>query len=194
MQDNLIISLGLTNWLSVPSNVKVNTLQSREFGVLMMGERMVPSGVVGLGFGLGFSSQNVHSDAMLIHDTDSLVTYFEAIPKERDMKVNKISLNFIDAQLEVRIHTKPNTREKHFKLSAGIKGGILVQSHRKYKDKMNNYKTSGLADLNKYQYGLIARVGYGNFAIGGYYSMVEIFKDKKGPELTPYTLGLYMTL
>ncbi len=194
MQDNLILSLGLTNWVTVPSQVEVNILQSREFSLMMMGERMIPSGKLGFGFGLGFSSQNVHSDAVLNTTIDGSKSYFTKLHDSLDYSVNKVSLNFIDAQLELRLHTAPNQKARRFKFSLGLKGGVLLQSHEKFKDDDATYKRSGIANLNKYQYGLVSRLGYGNVAIGGYYSLVEIFKVGKGPELVPYTIGIYLTL
>lgn len=194
MQDNLILSIGLTNWVTTPSQMDVNIIQSREFGLMMMGERMIPSGKLGFGLGFGFSSQNVHSDAMLNTTIDGSKSYFTKLHDSLDYSINKISLNFIDAQLELRLHTAPNQKSKRFKFSLGLKGGILLQSHVKFKDDDGTYKQSGIANLNKYQYGLVSRLGYGNLAIGGYYSLVEIFKVGKGPELVPYTIGVYLTL
>lgn len=194
MQDNLILSIGLCNWISVPEQSSTETFQSREFGVLIMGERMISSGKLGLGFGLGFSSQNVHSDSYFSKSVDGSKTYMIKLPDEVEYTINKISLNFIDAQLELRLHTAPNQKAKRFKLSLGAKAGILLQSHTKYKDDDTINKKSGVSDLNKYQYGLISRLGYGNWAIGGYYSLVGIFQDDKGPKLVPYALSLYLTL
>lgn len=194
MQDNLILSIGLTNWVTTPASMEVNIFQSREFSAMVMGERMIPSGKFGLGLGFGFSSQNVHSDAMLNTTIDGSKSYFSKIDDNADYDINKVSLNFIDAQLELRLHTAPNQKEKRFKFNVGIKGGILVQSHEKFKNDEGTYKKSGISNLNKYQYGAVARLGYGNWAVGGSYSLVEIFKVGKGPELVPYSFGVYLTL
>ncbi|HNS12738.1 MAG TPA: outer membrane beta-barrel protein [Bacteroidia bacterium] len=194
MQDNLILGIGLTNWLSVPAQVETETFMSREFSVIMMGERMTSSGIIGLGFGIGFNSQNVAHDASLTKSSDGQKTVMTKIPKEIDYSINKLSLNFIDAQLELRLHSKPNKKQKRFKLSAGMKAGLLLQSHTKYKDDSGTYKVAGVSNINKYQYGITSRLGYANWAIGGYYSLVGIFKDDKGPELVPYSVCLYLTL
>lgn len=194
MQDNLILSIGLTNWINVPDQVEVNTFQSREFGVMVMGERMISSGILGLGMGLGFSSQNFHTNAGFISSLNGIATELLKFPYGTNYDINKMSLNFIDAQLEIRLHSKPNLKEKRFKLNAGMKAGILLQSHTKFKDGTGTYKKSGINNLNLYQYGITSRIGYGNWAIGGYYSLVGIFKDDKGPDLVPYTVGVYLTL
>lgn len=194
MEDNLIVSIGMANWLSVPSYVEVKTLQSRDFGVLLMGERTSASGTIGVGFGLGFSSQNVHTDAVLVDNSSTSSMEFALIANTIDYQLNKVSLNFLDAQLEFRLHSKLNKKQNRFKFSTGIKGGILLQSHSKQKVDDRTFKSSGIAGLTKYQYGPVVRIGYGNFAIGGYYSLVEIFREKKGPKLVPYSFGLYLTI
>lgn len=194
MQDNLILGIGLANWSSVPAPIKTETFQSREFSVMMMAERMTSSGIFGMGFGLGFSSQNVHHNSLIGVAYNSQATEFYKIQGNTDYSINKLSLNFIDAQLELRLHTKPNQKQKRFKLSAGLKAGILLQSHTKYKDGTGTYKSSGVSNLNKYQYGITSRLGYGNWAIGGYYSLLGIFKNDKGPDLVPYSMSLYLTL
>ncbi len=194
MQDNLIVSIGMASWVSVPEEVEIETLQSREFGVFLMGERMIPSGIAGLGFGLGFTSQNVNSDATLEESNDGAFTYFSKIPDSISYCRNKISLNFLDALLEIRLHSQPNADRKRFKFNAGFKAGILVQSHVKFKDEDATYKQSLISHLNKYQYGLTTRFGYGNVAIGGYYSLLGIFKTDEGPDLIPYSISIFLTL
>ena len=159
---------------------------------MMMAERMTSSGIFGMGFGLGFSSQNVHHNSLIGVAYDRHRTEFYEFRSDYDL--NKLSLNFIDAQLELRLHSKPNQKQKRFKLSGGMKAGILLQSHTKYKDGGGTYKSAGVSNLNKYQYGITSRLGYGNWAIGGYYSLVGIFKSDKGPDLVPYSMSLYLTL
>ena len=47
--------------------------------------------------------------------------------------------------------------------------------------------------LNYFQYGVTGRIGYGSVALSGYYSLVDVFKKDKGPELTPLNVGISFT-
>lgn len=40
---------------------------------------------------------------------------------------------------------------------------------------------------------LMGRIGYGNYAINGYYSLVDILVKEKGRELIPYSVGISFT-
>lgn len=194
MQDNVIFSIGVSNWTATPDQIETSALKSREFGFLMMSQRMTASGIFGIGFGPGFSSQNVHHNAQLNTEPGGPYTYLSPIPDSVDYSLNKLSLNFIDAQIEMRLHSKAKENKPLLKFSAGLKGGILLQSHSKFKDKHSTYKRSGIPDLNKFQYGIVSRIGYGRMAVGGYYSLTGIFKDEKGPELIPYSISLQFTM
>lgn len=194
MQDNLLIALGITQWTTVPEGIEVNILQSREFGFLFMAERMIPSGAFGLGMGIGFSSQNFHTNALINAIGSDSATSLTVIPPGVDYSVNKMSLNFVDAQVEIRVHSKRNASGNRFKFSAGCKGGILLQSHTKLKDDKATYKKSAIPHLNKYQVGVNARIGYAYWGLGAYYSLTEIFQSNEGPELVPYSISLYLTL
>ena len=153
------------------------------------------SGNFGLGIGFGFMSQNVHTDGDIIFDTTATESYsmLEKIPDSLDYNLNKLSLNFITLALEIRLRTSENKHGERFKFSAGILAGVLLQSHTKYSDDEQKFKTYKVKNLNDIQYGLTGRIGYSNYAISGYYSLVNVFEDGRGIELTPYSVGISFT-
>lgn len=192
--DKMIAGLTFDNWLDLPAGVETDMFRSRGFDLLIMNEKMNTAGTFGLGYGFGFNSQNVHSNAYIYDSTDKSFTGLVPIPDSVSYDLNKLSLNYLNLALELRLRSKPNEKGKSFKFSAGIKGGLLLQSHTKYKDDDGKFKSHGIHNLNDFQYGLTARLAYGKWGIGGYYSLAGIFKDKKGPELIPYSVGIYTTL
>ncbi len=193
-EDQLIVSITSDNWSGLSSTLESKPIRSRGFSLLLMTDRMRPSGNFGVGFGLGFNSQNVHTNAIVADTTvNGSFSSLIKIPDSLGYKYNKLSLNFITAALEIRLRSNENSKGHRFKLSAGIMAGFLLQSHTKYKDKNGKFKTYNIDHLNNFQYGIEARLGYHNYAINGYYSLVNVFKDKKGPELTPYSIGVSFT-
>jgi hypothetical protein len=191
-EDQLIINLTLDNWSGLPSNVESKPFRSRGFSFLLMTDKVNNSGNLGIGAGVGFMSQNVHTDAY-IADTGS-ASFLSPIPDSMKYEINKLSSNYITAALELRIRSNENGRGERFKLNIGMIAGFLVQSHVKYEDKYGKLKTYDIAHLNKFQYGVEARLGYNNVALFGYYSLVPVFKDGKGPEMNPYSIGISFTL
>lgn len=191
--DLFIMSLTFDNWINLPSTIKGKPLRSRGFSFLIMKEKMNSKGHLGIGYGFGFSSQNVHTDAALYYDAIAGKNYFSIVPVTNDLETNKLSLNFVDVALELRLRTDENSKGKRFKVSGGLKAGYLIQSHTKYEDKFGKVKLYNIVGLNYFQYGVTGRIGYGSYAITGYYSLVDVFKKDKGPELTPFSVGLSCT-
>ncbi len=187
-QDRLILSLTSDNWTKLPTGIEGKPFRSRGFGFLILDGSMNSSNTVGFAYGIGFSSQNVHTNAF-IQETSGH-TFLTPIPDSYKYETNKLSLNFIDVALEFRLHSKANTAGKNFKFNAGMKAGFLLQSHIKYEDKDGKSKTYGINNLNKFQYGVTARLGYSKVGLCLYYSLVPVFKKDTAPEITPYSVGI----
>lgn len=193
-EDKLILNFTSDNWSGLPSRFTGKAIRSRGFSFLLMNDRMNATGKFGLGMGLGFMSQNVHTDAMVMDTTaNETEASLQKIPDSLNYDLNKLSLNFINAALELRFRTKLNKHGERFKLSLGVIAGVLIQSHTKYEDDNGKFKTYHVKHLNKFQYGFSGRIGYDNYAVMGYYSMVDVFKDGEGPPLTPFSIGISFT-
>ena len=191
--DLFILSLTSDNWSGLPAAIEAKPFRSRGFSFLLMKEKANESGKLAFGYGLGFSSQNVHTDGALVYDDSSNTSSFYKLPDSLDVSLNKLSLNYIDAAIEFRLRTAEDSHERRFKVSLGFKAGVLVQSHTKYEDKNGKVKTYDIKNLNTFQYGPTFRIGYGGFALTGYYSLATVFKKSKGPEMNPYSVGIAVT-
>jgi Outer membrane protein beta-barrel domain len=193
-EDKLILNFTSDNWSDLPSEFTSKPFRSRGFSFLLMNDRMNATGNYGVGLGLGFMSQNVHTNALVMDTTlNESSASLHKIPDSLNYDLNKLSLNFITAALELRFRTNLNSHGERFKFNFGIIAGILVQSHTKYEDDSGKFKTYHVKHLNNFQYGLSGRIGYDNYALMGYYSLANVFQDGEGPELTPYSLGISLT-
>jgi len=193
-EDRLILNLNWDNWLNTSTGVDVKDFRSRGFSFLLMNEKIYGQGNFAFGLGIGFSSQNVHSNSFPTYNADGSKTYLSPIPDSIDYDLNKLSCNYIDAALELRFRTNENQAHKRFKITVGMKGGVLVQSHTKYEDGDEKVKTYDIKNLNTFQYGVTARIGYGKWGISGYYSLINLFKDGKGPDVVPVSVGISFAL
>jgi hypothetical protein len=116
-----------------------------------------------------------------------------------DFAVKKTQLitNYFDALFEVRFTTNPNDPARSFKTSLGFKAGVLLNAATKLKyteeEETKKIKSKQNWNVNQFRYGVILRVGAGNFNVFGYYSLTPIFKDGKGPdqaEITNFMAGI----
>ena len=193
-EDKLILFFSSDNWASLPSEITSKPFRSRGFSFQFMNEVMNKSGNIGLGLGLGFMSQNVHTDGLIVDTTaNDSYSMLAKIPDSLSYNVNKLSLNFLTLALEIRARTNENKHGERFKFSAGILAAVLLQSHTKYSDDNGKFKTFKVKNLNDLQYGLTGRIGYSNYAISGYFSLVDVFEKDRGIKLTPYSIGISFT-
>lgn len=190
-EDKLIATISSDNWSGFPDSLESKPFLSRGFSFLLMNEKMNKKGNFGIGAGLGFTSQNVHTNAFIAEEGSASI--LTKIPDSLNYCINKLSLNFITGSIEIRLRTNENSSGERFKLSMGVIGGYLLQSHIKYKDDNGKVKVYGIENLNKFQYGLNGRFGYRWIGASVYYSMVDVFEKDKGPELTPYSVGISFT-
>ncbi len=113
------------------------------------------------------------------------------------IKKSQLMTNYFDALFEVRFTTNPNDPARSFKTSLGFKAGALMNAATKVKytedDETKKLKSRQNWNVNQFRYGVILRVGAGNFNVFGYYSLTPIFKDGKGPdqaEITNFMAGI----
>ncbi len=189
-QDKLLVNFTWDNWLNTTTGVDIKGFRSRGFSFLLMNEKVYGQGNFAVAWGLGFSSQNIHSNTFPTYNDDGTKTYLHPIPDSVNYDLNKLSCNYLDAALEFRIRTNENENGKRFKVSAGIKGGYLVQSHTKFETDDLKQKTYNIKNLNNFQYGITARINYGKWGVSGYYSLMNLFKDGKGPDVVPVSVAI----
>lgn len=135
-----------------------------------------------------FSAKNTN----LFMSQDSLVFYADQDPNKK-YKKSKLSLTYLDIPLELRFQSK-RYWPRAVKIAVGFKAGILLKSMTKVKFEENDetIKEKEIRDfnVNRFRYGLTARIGIGGMSLYGYYSLNKLFKDNKGPDATPFLVGL----
>ena len=191
--DRLIIDITLDNFAQRPANMEVNTIKSRGVNVKLMKDKLIKNSRFSIGYGLAFGSQNFDTDRFILVDDTIGHTHFVAIDPNVDVKRNKLSVNYLDLPLELRFRSKPLKKDNQLKLAIGFKIGVLLQSHVKYEDDDGKVKFYNIDNLNKYRYGVDARLGYGIWGLNAYYSLLPLFDEDKAPTLIPLSFGLSIT-
>ncbi|MDD5570782.1 MAG: DUF2807 domain-containing protein [Bacteroidales bacterium] len=107
-------------------------------------------------------------------------------------KKNKLVVNFLTAPLLLQFDTKQNKKYKSFHLSAGVVGGYRIGSHTKRVITRRNIMPKIHDDFNlaPFRYSALVKIGYGDISIFGTYSFSNLFEEKEGPVLHPFSAGL----
>ncbi len=201
-KDRFAIDFNGTNWIYKGSDAGMNGLKtkawSRGINIYFYWDFRFKKSRVSFAPGIGYSCSNIYSRHGLIED--SAGTHFEALPtkdaQDRDIayKVNKVTLQYVDIPLELRIKTNPDKFNNCFKFAIGFKAGIRVDAHTKIKTKIDNKVKVDVQrrfpDFNLWHMGPTFRFGYSSFNITAYYGVLGVFKKDKGPKANEFAIGI----
>lgn len=195
-KDRFAIDFLGSNWLYNKNSAGMNGIQtkwySRGINIYFYYDFRIKNSRVSFAPGIGYSSSNIYSRHALVED--SLGSHFEALTNPGDYKVNKITLQYVDIPLELRIKTNPDKLDQVWKFAIGFKAGIRVDAHTKVKLTENGrtkvYVERRFPDFNLFRMGPMIRIGYSSFNITAYYGILGVFKKDKGPQANEFTLGI----
>ena len=143
------------------------------------------------GMGLNFSNYRFDSQNILIKDPITGNTIGELV--DTPVKKNKLTTAFINVPLLLELQI-PSKEEHRFFVSAGGYCGFNLGAHTKviYDDggKKDKQKSHGNLNVQPFQYGLSARMGYRFIKLFANYNLSPLFDDGKGPEVYPFSIGL----
>ena len=144
---------------------------------------------IGLLTGMGFSMNNYRFDNPLTIDKQDGIIVAE--PLEPDgLKKSKLYVSYLTVPLLLEFQIPVNSFSNKVYFSGGVIGGINIGSRTKIKQNSSKTKDKGSFNVNPFKYALTGRVGLGNISLYATYSLSPLFKDDKGPELFPFSIGL----
>jgi hypothetical protein len=193
-QDRLVLDINLDNWNKSPDGVEVKTWRSRGVNIMFTDEKQFGAGNVAFAWGIGFSSQNFHTNGELMQDINADSSYFSPARLDTiNYDLNKLSLNYLDIPLELRFRTNANAKGNRLKLALGFKLGVLLNAHTKFDDGDTKVKTYHLKNIPDLHYGLTARLGFGHIGVSYFMSLTTLFNEGEGKKIFPYSIGLSFT-
>ncbi len=206
-KDHLIFQLGALSWTQVPDSITTKGL-SRSFNFYFSFDFPFKTDSrfsVGLGAGIGtdhmFFDKSAGRDLNIINTTGFSFRKNTGADTANRYKSIKLQTAYLEAPVELRFMSKPETPNKSLKLVLGVKIGTLisavdktrferdgsgnVQFTRKEKDKKH---------FNSLRLVPTARVGYGNIALFAQYQINDFIKEGQGPnQIKPLTIGITVT-
>jgi len=144
---------------------------------------------VGLVTGLGLTFNDYRfSNPYTIEIVDGKVR--SKLIEGTGLSKTKLSTSYLTVplMLEFQIPVSGNNKKLYF--SGGVIGGLKVGSHTKVKIDGSKSKDRGDFNINPFRYGATARFGYKGINLFGTYYFSTFFKDSRGPEMYPFTIGI----
>jgi len=192
-EDKIVISITNDMWLNLPDDVSLRPF-SPGFKAHFFSDYAIKDGIVSFAWGLGVSSDNVHSNAVFVQESfedgttgDQILVPF---PEDYEYQKNKHVATYLELPIELRVITKGRSP---FKFAAGFRLGYLFADHNKIIDTEGKRKFYDFENVTKFRYGLSARVGFGKIQLTGFYSLVPFIEEGKGSEVIPISVGLSFT-
>ncbi len=149
---------------------------------------------VGLATGMGFEFINYNFDGQNSIRKDPVTgNIIEYVPDNAGNIVkSKMNITYLTAPLLLEFQIPAGKKRIH--LSAGVIGGVKLWSNTKLKYKISGDKSKekmkGDYNLSPLRWGFTARVGYRAINLYANYYMTPLFKENRGPELYPFSVGL----
>ncbi|HEX8515319.1 MAG TPA: porin family protein [Bacteroidia bacterium] len=188
-KDRIVVDFNYDGFTHYPSGIAPKAY-SLGGNVYFMFDYPVGYGPLSLAFGAGFSTHDVHTNGKVVYSLDGKYTSFEPIYTKYN--TNKLSLNYFEIPLELRVRTRGNHK---FKTSLGFKAGYLYNVHTKYEDAEGKIKVYKIKNINPFRYGATFRIGYDRYNIQAFYALSELFLKGRGePGMVPFSIGVGLLL
>jgi hypothetical protein len=170
--------------LDQPKSMEVN-LNFLEYNILLNDNS------IGLVTGMGFSMNNYRfdNDLTIAKGTNGNVEPRYATEEEK-MEKSKLTVSYLTVPLLLEFQIPVNGRSNRLFISAGLIGGINLGSHTKIKYDDSKEKERGSFNINPFKCSATVRAGLKDLSLYASYGLTPLFKEDKGPELFPFSIGI----
>ncbi|ASB49252.1 WG repeat-containing protein [Alkalitalea saponilacus] len=174
--------------------MELNHSRSIEFSIYPF-QKSTPlfSSNIGLVSALGLEYNNYRfSFKSLSEVPEHSIDWFPVLSETASIRKSKLTTLFLNVPLVMEFQVPDGTNNNLY-LGAGVVGGMRLRSHTRTDSRDDGRKRKQKVrddfDLKPFRYSYIVRAGYDNFGIYATYSPMSMFKENRGPELYPYTVG-----
>jgi hypothetical protein len=169
--------------LDQPKSLEVN-LNFVEYNIVLHNDR------IGLVTGMGFSMNNYRFDNDLTIDKGDDGIIHPGLLDEANPEKSKLTVSYLTVPLMLEFQFPVNGRSNKFFVSGGLLGGINLGSHTKVKYDDSKEKDHGSFNINPFKCAAMIRTGLRDISLYASYGLTPLFKDDKGPELFPFSIGI----
>ena len=179
-----------TNYLGVDEFMELDQPKSLEVNINFVEYNIaLKENRIGLVTGMGWSMNNYRFDNPLT--IEKVNGRIEPMPIDPDgFDKSKLTVSYLTIPLLLEFQVPVNRRSNYLFIQGGVIGGLNIGSHTKYKTDHTKSKDRGSFNINPFKYSLAGRVGLKDISLFATYSLSTFFKEDKGPELFPFSIGI----
>ncbi|WP_163715292.1 outer membrane beta-barrel protein [Mangrovibacterium lignilyticum] len=145
---------------------------------------------VGIVSGLGLQWNNYKFDnSITINKMDDGLIHPLNI-EENNFKKSKLTASYLTLPIMLEFQIPVNDHSNSLFISGGMVGALNIGSHSKVKNDHSKDKDHGSFNINPFKYSAIARIGLRDFSLYATYSFSTLFREDRGPEMFPFTIGI----
>lgn len=166
-----------------------------QFNIIEHSINFVPSNNFGLVLGLGMEYQRLmfENRKTSVTLTDKGVIIPKPLPYA-SIKRNSFKNLFLTIPLLMEFQFPAQNRKRVY-ISAGAVGGLRMHSKTKvvyHNEAGKKRKSKNKDNFNQipFKADVLAKIGYHSMNVWGSYTLTRMFKEGRGPELHPYTVGI----
>ncbi|WP_407524638.1 outer membrane beta-barrel protein [Lacibacter sp. MH-610] len=206
-KDHLMFQLGYLGWAQAPDSIATKGL-ARSFNAYFIFDFPFKTDArfsVGIGVGFGtdhmFFDNGARRDLNITNPTTFRFARNTGADTAISYKKIKLGTAYLEAPVELRFMTKPETPNKSLKFALGVKVGTMLSAVDKTKfnrDASGNVdfsrKDKSRVHFNGLRLAPTARIGYGNIGLFAQYQLNDFIKEGQGPNtIRPFIIGLVFT-
>jgi hypothetical protein len=142
------------------------------------------------GVGIGFNNYRFDNQTRIAYSREGLSFFEDSI---NNISKNKLTLTWINIPLLLEYQSHGKRRSEQFHLAGGVIFGTRIGTHTKYVyDNSRKRKEKDFHDFHVHPFRLDAtgRIGWGKVNLFASYALNTLFKENRGPELYPFTVGI----
>lgn len=142
------------------------------------------------GFGISWNNYRFDNQTRIEHTREGL-NIFEI---DEPLRKNKLTLTYITVPLMLEYQTNRNKQIEKFHIAGGMILGTRIGTHTKYvfdeDGKKRKEKDYSNFHVPPFRFDLTGRIGWGRVNLFATYALNSLFREDKGPELYPFSVGI----
>lgn len=142
------------------------------------------------GFGVSWNNYRFDNQTRIQHTREGL-NIFEI---EDPIRKNKLTLTYITVPLMLEYQTSSRKQLERFHLAGGMILGTRIGTHTKTvfdeDGKKRKEKDYSNFHVPPFRFDVTGRIGWGRVNLFATYALNSLFKEDKGPELYPFSVGI----